>query len=313
MRLVQDVWNWLKSWRSAKLGPVSIVYRFRRTVRISRNRGRGTSLNSFPAIPYLTAFPPAASFLIAPENQCLGVKENKNSEVAVVFGVGPGFGSALARKLVLNGAQVALVSRQAEHLRTLAEELNAERSGGGATVYSCDATDDRGVREVFSLVACELGVPSLVVYSTQNTVRGQAIEIETDAFEDCWRTNCLGGFIVAREAARAMQPHKRGSIVLIGSTSALIGREGHLSLAVGKFGLRAVSQVMARELWKDGIHVAHVVIDADIREPGGEVTPSQSDPSDIADLIYSVHRQPKTAWASEVDVRPWNEKFWEHC
>ncbi|HEX6361451.1 MAG TPA: short-chain dehydrogenase, partial [Albitalea sp.] len=115
---------------------------------------------------------------------------------------------------------------------------------------------------------------------------------------------------------RRMVPAGRGSIVLIGSTSSLIGREGHLNLAVGKFGLRALAQVLSRELWNRGIHVAHVVIDADILEPGSQVADVASraaDPEHIAELVYSVHRQRRSAWTSELDVRPWNERFWEHC
>jgi len=247
----------------------------------------------------------------APEER--HVQTADRPEVAVIFGVGPGLGFALARKLVLEGHQVALVSRQAEHLRDLVLDLNVLPSGGRATIYSCDATDERGVREVFALVERELGVPSLVVYSTQRSVVGQATEITAAAFEDCWRTNCLGGFLVAREAAKRMRPQHRGSIILIGSTSGLIGREGHLSLAVGKFGLRAITQVMARELWREGLHVAHVVIDADIDEADKDPSECACDPNDIAGVIHSVHRQPKSAWTSEVDVRPAEERFWVHC
>jgi len=235
------------------------------------------------------------------------------SKVAAIFGVGPGLGFALARRLALDGYQVALVSRRSDHLRDLALDLNMLPSGGRATVFSCDATDERGVGEVFDLIAGEIGVPSVVVYSTQYSVAGHAIDITTAAFEDCWRVNCLGGFLVAREAAKIMRPLGRGSIILIGSTSGLIGREGHLSLSVGKFGLRAITQVMARELWKDGLHVAHVVIDADIDEQGKESAEVACDPDDVAAVIYSVHLQPKSAWASEIDVRPAAERFWEHC
>jgi NAD(P)-dependent dehydrogenase (short-subunit alcohol dehydrogenase family) len=102
--------------------------------------------------------------------------------------------------------------------------------------------------------------------------------------------------------------------VFVGSTSSLIGRAGHLNLAVGKFGQRALAQVMARELWPRGIHVVHAVVDADIaEEPLQAATTPQSDPSHIAAAILALHRQPKTAWTSELDLRPWNERFWEHC
>jgi NAD(P)-dependent dehydrogenase (short-subunit alcohol dehydrogenase family) len=119
---------------------------------------------------------------------------------------------------------------------------------------------------------------------------------------------------VAREAARAMVPLARGTIILVGSTSSLLGRAGHLNLAAGKFGQRALAQVMARELWPQGIHVAHLIIDADIHE--GEERPDggpQTAPEHVSEIVVSLHRQQSTAWTSEMDVRPWNERFWEHC
>ena len=117
-----------------------------------------------------------------------------------------------------------------------------------------------------SRVGRNLSIPHLVVYAVQGFAPGRAIDTETSVFEECWRQNCLGAFIVAREAARNMLPLKRGTLVLVGSTSGTIGRAAHLNLAVGKFGLRALAQVMARELWPEGIHVVHVIIDGDIRE-----------------------------------------------
>ena len=81
-----------------------------------------------------------------------------------------------------------------------------------------------------------------------------------------------------------------------------------------KAGLRALAQVMARELWPEGIHVVHVIIDGDIREENSiHVHDHQAQPEDISELIYGLHRQSKSAWTSEVDVRPWNINFWEHC
>jgi len=312
--MVQDAWNGLKTWRSLRLGPVSVVYRFRRTVTVSRNRRQ---LSARPRSDVLglqsVSNPLGLSFLAAPAVENPPRPSTGSSGVAVIFGVGPGLGFALARRLVAEGHQVAMVSRQADHLRELSLDLNVLPTGGRATVYSCDATDERGVREVFSLIERELGIPSLVIYSMQESVAGQATDITTAAFEDCWRTNCLGGFLVAREAAKLMRSRQRGSIILIGSTSGLIGREGHLSLAVGKFGLRAVTQVMARELWREGLHVAHVIIDADIDEPGKAVDEVACNPNDLAAVIHGVHLQPKSAWASEIDLRPANERFWQHC
>ena len=315
MERLDRLWRALKVWRQIRLGPVSLLYRFRRTVHVSRNRAAGSSLDNASTAPrrlpdHVT---PTVSGFAAPNSATDPADCDRNSEVAVLFGVGPGFGHSLATRLVASGLRVALVSRRAGNLLSLAAELNSAGHPGWSRIYSCDASDERGVSEVFDLVQSDLGAPGLVVFSMQRTVPGPAVDIEVEAFEECWRTNCLAGFIVARTAARLMKPVHRGSIILVGSTSGLVGREGHLPLAVGKFGLRALSQVMARELWHEGIHVAHLVIDADIHEPGAEDSPTQSHPDAIAELVYSIHRQPKGAWASEVDARPWNERFWEHC
>lgn len=207
---------------------------------------------------------------------------------------------------------VILASRDAERLDVLAEEI--AREGGAAFAYGCDATHEASLAKLMRVVVTNHGVPDLVVYSLQYFAPGYAVDVELSAFEEAWKHNCLGAFLVAREAARAMLPKERGTIVLVGSTSSLIGRAGHLNLAVGKFGQRAISQVLARELWPKGIHVAHVVIDADIyegelRDDGGP----QSQPIDIADIVLGVHKQPRSAWTSEIDVRPSGERFWEHC
>jgi NAD(P)-dependent dehydrogenase (short-subunit alcohol dehydrogenase family) len=189
-----------------------------------------------------------------------------------------------------------------------------QQAGNVASAFGCDATDERSVERLMNWTETQVGVPHLVVYAVQGSGPGDVVDVEVAALEESWRQNCLGGFIVAREAARCMAPIGRGSIVLVGSTSSLIGRAGHLSLAVGKFGLRAVAQVLSREVWRRGIHVAHLVIDADIKEDCADpAADPQSDPYHIAELLYQVHCQKKSAWTSELDVRPWNERFWEHC
>jgi NAD(P)-dependent dehydrogenase (short-subunit alcohol dehydrogenase family) len=215
-------------------------------------------------------------------------------------------------RLAAEGMAVILVSRNAKRLDRLVAEI--VQSGGFACSYGCDVTNETAVVDLFSMIGRIHGVPHLVVYSLQNFGRGSVMNSELPAFEDGWKHNCLGSFLVSRSAARLMSPMGRGSIILIGSTSSIIGRAGHLNLAVGKFGQRALAQVLARELWPAGIHVAHMLIDADIREDEGSThSATSSNPHQIAESVLFLHRQPQTAWTSEMDIRPWNEKFWEHC
>lgn len=286
------------------MGPLSLLYRFERAVPVTRNKSR--RLKPGQRIADISRIESIRPELASP------IPGGRNRGVALIVGVGPGFGYAMAHHLAADGFEVILASRNAARLSPLVEEIAAR--GGTAVAYGCDATMETSVIALFTLIRTNHGIPIFVIYSLQSFGPGGVVDIEAAAFEEGWKHNCLGAFLVARTAAREMLPKSEGTIVLIGSTSSLIGREGHLNLAVGKFGQRALAQVLARELWPKGIHVAHVVIDADIRD---DMTPADeevhSDPEHIARTVLNLHDQPRSAWTSEIDIRPWNEKFWEHC
>jgi NAD(P)-dependent dehydrogenase (short-subunit alcohol dehydrogenase family) len=185
--------------------------------------------------------------------------------------------------------------------------------GGVAGAYPCDVTDERSVAAMMRQVDSELGSPELVVYAVQSFHPGTLITTEACAFEEAWRGTCYGAFLVSREAARRMVQLGRGSILLAGATSGVKGRKGYVNLAVGKFGLRALAQVMAAELGPQGVHVAHVVIDGDIAESNDPIAEPQIEPLELAQTFFALHRQPPSCWTSEIDVRPSREAFWEHC
>jgi NAD(P)-dependent dehydrogenase (short-subunit alcohol dehydrogenase family) len=294
--MLRRLWRELKISRRLSLGPVSLFFRFERAVKVSNGIDRSHS----------------RPLREEREQDLAPPSGDRIRDLAIVVGVGEGFGYALARKLARNGFDLIMVARDANRLQALVLELH--ELGANVEAYGADATDENSVGELFDHACRKHGVPCLVVYAVQHFGPGAASEVEVPAFETAWRHNCLGAFLVSRRAAAEMVPRHSGSIVFIGSTSSIVGRAAHLNLAVGKFGQRALAQVMARELWPKGIHVAHVLIDADISEPSnsGETTP-QANPADIADAVLSLHRQARTAWTSELDLRPWNEAFWEHC
>jgi len=310
--MLRDIWNNLKRWRKIPFGPVSLVFKFEHSADVTRN-SRHRLKNALRRQQKWVQASPKQPISGSPETALWASEVHElRGELALIIGVGPGFGYALARRLASEGMAVALASRNAKRLDPLTDEIEAE--GGTAFADGCDVTNEASVTELLALVRAQHGVPNLVVYSIQNFGPGETVDITLPAFEDGWRHNCLGPFLVAREAARVMLPVKRGTIILVGSTSSVLGRAGHLNLAAGKFGQRALAQVMARELWPKGIHVVHLVIDADIdegiaRSDGGP----QADPGHISEIVLSLHRQQNSAWTSEMDVRPWNERFWEHC
>ena len=228
--------------------------------------------------------------------------------VAVVVGAGPGLGSALARRFAEGGMAVAVARRRQEELSALAEET-------GGRAYACDATDHGSVEALFQAVERDLGRPALVAFNAGAYQRGGILEIDPKDFERCWRIGCLGGFHVGQAAAKRMLPAGQGTILFTGATASLRGSAGFMNLAMPKFGLRAVAQSMARELGPQGIHVAHVLIDGQIAgdRPGYRPEERGEDavlaPAAIAEAYWQLHRQPRSAWTQELDLRPWVEKF----
>ncbi len=238
------------------------------------------------------------------------------SETAIIVGAGTGLGAALARRFSCAEMNVVMAVRNSERIETLAREMSGvvHRTAAAA----CDATREADVKLLFERVQAEFGPPSLVVYNAGAFVRKGVLDTSTEEFERCWRAGCLGGFLVGREAARAMlarNAEHKGTIIFTGATASLRGGALFQNLAVGKFGLRALAQSMAREFQPQSIHVAHVVIDGQIASDraGHSVAERGRDavvePAAIAETYYQLHLQPRSAWSLEVDLRPYAEKF----
>jgi NAD(P)-dependent dehydrogenase (short-subunit alcohol dehydrogenase family) len=224
---------------------------------------------------------------------------------AVVVGVGPGLGAALVRAFAKEGYAVVAAARSASALPDLDDE---------AIAIDCDATARSDVERVFEKAAA-LGPTEVAIFNAGAFVRGNILETDPDEFERCWRVGCFAGFLVGQAAARRMVERGAGTILFTGATASLRGGSGFVNLASPKFGLRAVAQSMARELGPKNIHVAHVVIDGQIRSERYAHLESERgpdsllDPGAIAAQYVALHRQHRSAWTQEIDLRPWREKF----
>lgn len=233
--------------------------------------------------------------------------------MAAVVGVGPGLGAAVAKRFAREGYAVGLFARGEASLREVQREIEA--AGGRALPCPSDATNEASMHEAFERLRAELGAPEVLVYNAGAFTVGGVLELEPAAFESAWRTNCLGGFLSAREVLPGMLERGHGTLLFTGATASLRGSAGFAGLAVGKFGLRALAQSLAREFGPRGLHVAHVVIDGVIDTarsragtPGPEATALLS-PEALAETYWHLHRQHPSAWTLEVDVRPAGEKF----
>jgi NAD(P)-dependent dehydrogenase (short-subunit alcohol dehydrogenase family) len=162
------------------------------------------------------------------------------------------------------------------------------------------------------------------VFNVGANVNFPVLETTERVFRKVWEMACYGGFLTGREAARHMLPRGTGSIFFTGATASLRGGIGYSAFASAKFGLRAVAQSMARELGPQGIHVAHLIIDAGvdtafvrdrIKARGGEaalanIQPDQlMNPASIGEAYWMLHQQHRDAWTHELDVRPYGERW----
>lgn len=237
---------------------------------------------------------------------------------AVVVGVGPsqGLGSALARRFAQEGLCVYLVGRTLSKLEQVAAEICVQK--GTAIPWVGDATEEADVVRLFEAVSAAT-LPELVVYNVDRNERAPLLETSIDLFEDLWRKNCLGGFLVGREAIRAFLPQQRGTLIFTGATASLRARPPFTAFSTAKTGLRALAQGISREFGPQGIHVVHTVIDGVIdgeraRRQFPEFVATKGDdglidPDAIAAAYWSLHMQPKSAWTQELDLRPYREAF----
>jgi len=239
--------------------------------------------------------------------------------VCLIVGVGDGLGSALARAFAAEG-HVVCMTRRARHLEDL-QALAAEigKAGGRAHAYGVDARSEDEMVALFETLERDVGPLEVVIFNIGANVRFGIRETTTRVFTKVWEMACFAGFIAGREAAKAMVPRGRGTILFTGATASVRGRDGFAAFAAAKHGLRAVAQSMARELGPQGVHVAHVVIDGAVdgvfirgnRDDVDELAASDAilKPEDIAQSYVALARQPRSAWTHELDLRPWTETW----
>lgn len=228
-------------------------------------------------------------------------------ESVLIVGAGAGLSGSLARLCAEDGMAVALAARDTGKLAGLT-------SSTGARAYDCDASDPDQVAALFDQVVADQGVPDLVVYNPSARARGPIADLDVEEVRNALMVSCFGGFLVGQAAARLMLERGSGSIQFTGASASVKGYANSAPFAMGKFGLRGLAQSMARELAPKNIHVAHFIIDGGIlraNDPraGDRGADGMLLPDEIARTYLHIHRQHRSAWTWEVEMRPWQETF----
>ena len=226
--------------------------------------------------------------------------------VCAVVGVGPMNGASFARRFATEGFAVALLSRKTGYSSELAAEIES------AKAFACDVTDPSAVETAFASVRAELGDVDVLVYNAGSGVWGNIEELSPGDFEQSWRINSLGAFLVSQQVIPAMKQKNAGNIIFVGATASLRGRPFTTAFAPAKAAQRSLAQAMARHLWPSGIHVSLIIIDGQIKLVDADTdarAPDALNPDDIATTAYFLSQQPRSAWSFEVDVRPSHENW----
>lgn len=236
-----------------------------------------------------------------------------SKRVAAVLGVGPGLGTAAARRFAREGFAVALLARGQDNLDHAKAQI--DKLGGTSLAIPTDAADPASVRAAFAAIGRELGPPEVLVYNAGAYQIAGILEVTPEQFTACWQANCMGAFLAAQQVLPAMLERGGGTLLFTGATASLRGSARFSCLAVGKFGLRALAQSLARELGPRGIHVAHIIIDGQIDTPRLRAAAPDREPATllsadaIAETYWQLHQQDSTVWTQELDLRPATEKF----
>ena len=233
----------------------------------------------------------------------------KTNPVAVVTGVGPGTGAAIARRFSQGGYAVAMLARNRERIAKLETEIPNSRA------YPCDVTNEAQLDAAISAIRTDLGEPKVLIHNAVGGAFGNFMEIDPKVLNQNFQVNTMALLYLARRLAPAMVAAGEGAIIASGNTSALRGKASFAGFAPTKAAQRILAESIARELGPKGVHVAYVLIDAVIdlewtrkRWPDA---PSEFfiKPAAIADEVWHVAHQDRSAWSFNVEIRPFRETW----
>jgi NADP-dependent 3-hydroxy acid dehydrogenase YdfG len=232
-----------------------------------------------------------------------------SNPVALVTGVGPGTGAAIARRFAQGGYQVAMLARNHARLQALEREVASSRA------YACDVTDEAQLDATIAAVRTDLGEPRVLVHNAVGGAFGNFMEIEPAVLNHNFQVNTMALLYLARRLAPAMVAAGAGAMIATGNTSAQRGKASFAGFAPTKAAQRILAESMARELGPKGVHVAYLVIDAVIdlewtrRRFANEADDFFITPAAIAEEVWHIAHQDRSAWSFNVELRPFRETW----
>jgi NADP-dependent 3-hydroxy acid dehydrogenase YdfG len=140
----------------------------------------------------------------------------------------------------------------------------------------------------------KFGPPDVVVYNAAVIRADQAGELSVRAHQQAWAVNVVGAITAAAHVLPGMAGRGHGTFIVTGGMPE--PKPDHVSLSLGKAGVRALVTLLDEQYGRSGVHVATVTV-AGAVEPG-----TAFDPDGIADHYWRLHTQPRSEWQRELTV-----------
>lgn len=237
--------------------------------------------------------------------------------ICAIVGAGEGLGSSLAAKFAGEGFDIALISRSEKGSSAAAEAAAGANAEATVKFHAADAAQPETIERALARIIGEMGEVDVLIYNARGsfTLR-DPLEMTYGELDEIFRLEVIGAFAAAKSVMPAMRERGHGSVLFSSATAALRGSATHPLYAIGKFGLRALSQSLAKAYSKDGVHIVHVRLDCDLDMPlmrelyGDSFDPEKmANTDDVAETYWWAHQQPKSAWSNEIEIRPYTEAW----
>ncbi len=238
-------------------------------------------------------------------------------KVCAIVGAGEGLGQSLAAAFARKGFDIALLSRSENG--SAAAFAAARRANPQAKVrfVAADAGQPQTVEDGLASLVRETEGVDVLIYNVRGDFRPTSpLAIEYSELRYIFEIEVVGALAAAKAVMPAMIEKARGTVIFSSATAAFRGSAGNPLYAIGKFGLRALAQSLAKAYAKAGVHVAHIRLDCELDVPivrklmGAKFDPKHAaSTDDVAQTYLWVCEQPKSAWSNEVELRPFTEEW----
>jgi 3-oxoacyl-[acyl-carrier protein] reductase len=233
--------------------------------------------------------------------------ETLKDQVAVVTGGTRGIGRAIARMLLLEGAQVTICGRRQESVDMTVAELEAE-TGFKVKGKAADVRNYDEVRSLFEFVDAQCGRVDVLVNNAGVGVFRPLTELSVQDWQYTIETNLTGVFHCCREALFRFETAGGGFIVNINSLAGKNAFAGGAAYNASKFGLTGFSEAVMLDERSHNVRVSYIMPGSVATEFNGHQASDGSDwkiwPEDVAEIVRMLLKMPKRTLISRVEVRP---------